>query len=52
MISSEEMDCIGVLDFHAKQKCDNLNTELSPIDKVPHEQIRWGLHISELFKDV
>jgi hypothetical protein len=40
MISSEEMDGLGVFDFHAKQKRDNFYTELSPVDKVPHEQIR------------
>jgi len=46
------MNGLRVLDFHAQQEGDDLNTELSPVNKVSHEQVRRRIHFPELFKNV
>ena len=46
------MNGLRVLDFHAQQEGEDLDTELSPVNKVSHEQVRRRIHFAKLLKNV
>ncbi len=52
MISSQQMNGLRVLDLHAEQERNDLNTELSSVNEVSHEQVRSRINFSELLKNV
>ncbi len=52
VISSQQMNGLRVLDFHAEQERNDLNTELPSVNEVSHEQVRRGINFSELLKNV